>query len=439
MQTYHFFKVNLASQGYKIIWSGDTPPLDLKLEIIDASLSHPAVSDSSPNVVYSAAKLGKTSILLSVGSYWTEYHDEYGRPGLSFWHGILCILPRINQEQTGKISDLLIQLIHKYRNEYDRFGEIIANLATQEQDRRWISTFAQLNQQQPSKLDENWENSIDKFVNSLSIVPARANLKMESPLRYEFLVPFLICLLLYQDDVLRVAGGTMAHTTPDQFQYISVPSNISGYREFDISEILQGVSASPANTSDSNRFRTEIDTRYQEKTEPEPDKQKRKFILFIIGASLIFCVLAILIFNVLKPETVSPTSIPLTATTFSIPATNIVVTPQGQSSPEPLPSSTSTWTPTATHQMLLPTPSKPPNTPIPEATIPFKCQSIVNPGERWHIILPGQTLMTIAELYYGYKSQDHVQNIYNLNTARGNPSVGNSINEIDAGGCLLIP
>lgn len=430
MQTYHFFKVNLASQGYKIIWSEDTPPLDLGLETIDNSLSHPTTSGSSPNVSYSAAKLDRTHILLSIGSYWAEHHDEYGRPGLFFWHGVVCILPEIDIEEVERISDLLVHLIYKYINEYDRFGRIIANLAIQEQNKGLISTFTQLTQQEPPKLDKIWEDAIDKFINNLSRVPTSANLRMESSSHYKLMAPFLVCLLLYQDDVLHVAGGNLTQVNLEQFPYISVPSQISGYREFDISKILQGISESSAITSDSNQFQAETDILHQERTGSELSNKGRKYILLVIGAFLILCVSAIFIFNRLNPQ-ISPTSIPLTVTTTFTPKTNIAVTVEPL--PELLPSSTPAWTPTATNPI---TPSEMSPIPLLEPTIPSICQGIVNAEENYYIIRPGDTFLKISEAVYG--SREMYEVIYNSNVERSNPSV-KSINNITAGGCLLIP
>ena len=159
MQTQTVLKINRAGDGYIQIWPENGPLLDQVT--VDQALPAVDARSSQPRVAYSAARMGPDRILVAVGCFWPEHRDEYGRAGLSLWHGILCEFTEIDHPQLLELAGLLMGLVQKYETQYQDIGKIIGNLAVEKMtDDDWQAGISRLTSNAPSSFDSTDEDSI---------------------------------------------------------------------------------------------------------------------------------------------------------------------------------------------------------------------------------------------------------------------------------------
>lgn len=258
MKTYNVFKLNIADKGYTHEPSKDFPSFDLRT--IDEALppvqitnyDQPSINPyfSPVLVAYSATRLRDNQILAAVGSHWPQHKDQYKRSGLSFWHGILCDLPKFDEQQVLAIANLLVGLTQRYEVNYLEIGKLVENWAMERPVDNWGKPLASLLAQKvPDQITDEAERIIRAFWVIQDQLPNRANLRVSFPFHAHLAIPCLLSLMLFRAEVRQIAGGMLAESDLSRFQHLSIPVNVPEYSLVDLSTLLSSRKA-PVNVSE---------------------------------------------------------------------------------------------------------------------------------------------------------------------------------------------
>lgn len=237
-----FFRLNLAGKGYTDLWPGraEKAPL-LDKRDIDESLPEPDVRDSEPVVAYSATLFNANAkrIFIVVGSYWAQHADEYGRKGLFLYHGVLCECNELSHKNLLIISDLLIGIVNRHENGSAIIGKRIARLATDKKNlNNHLESIAHLARNIPTIINESAKEMILTFWKNCMEISDKTNIRIGFPLHEYLEIPALIGLMSKYPKFSRIAGGKLALTQIDSYQYVSSSSDLPGYYNKDVSDLF---------------------------------------------------------------------------------------------------------------------------------------------------------------------------------------------------------
>lgn len=317
-------KLNLAGKGYSHIWVDGSNRLDLITT--DRLLPSPATASPLP-LAYSAARLSKNSLFVAVGAYWPDHQDEFGRPGLYAWLGILYDLAQFDDNQVLVVSDLLINLVNRFSVGYVEVGEAIAKLAVEPHvDDDWTAPFVRMCGEGPQKITENAKQIIRAFWLNYDHISERANILVAFPFHAYLALPCLLGAMLYRSDVRQVAGGMLAPASVNQFKLVSTSLDVSGYQAISVGGLVT-VAAYPR-----KRPMTSVTQRLRQATRPLSVRIALPILLLIA----IVCVGGVATFKglLLRP---TPTPMPTSTSTPThtpIPTSTATVTPMPTPTPE---------------------------------------------------------------------------------------------------------
>lgn len=233
MKVDHAFYVNIYGKGYSLL---QITPLPSRLVDQLSTPTIPLKKDSSTkSVAYSATILPDNSVLISVYSYWSQLEDERGRAGLLFCHYIIC--PLNSRTDFYSITELMMRLVQGYTNLHDVIGEKIAKVATSSQSSGWEKELISLGEIPFSHESIDWV--LNGFLLWLSKEnPKKLNIYVDFPLDKLSSIPCLLHTLFNNDNVRHVGGGQLDKDSIQNYQAISVESEVPSFRLMKLSSII---------------------------------------------------------------------------------------------------------------------------------------------------------------------------------------------------------
>jgi hypothetical protein len=238
METYTVLKVNVAGTGYTNIWPVGSPMFDLRT--LDASLPVMETRSAGKCIAYSATWVQTTQILIAVGVYWPQHKDEYGRAGLSFWHGVNCIFSHQDKDIDilMRISDLLLGMVQKYEVDYERVGILLAQVAQKKETNDWVNVLTRMSLETSLNAKDFAQSAVYSFTHHLITVPNQTNLRVSIPFHADMVIPYLMILLLKRKGVQRIGGGKLSDLQLKEYDFISISKEVKSHKTLDISNMF---------------------------------------------------------------------------------------------------------------------------------------------------------------------------------------------------------
>jgi len=144
-------KLNQKGRGYTHTWLDGEAALATK--VVDEALPTLDTNALSPRVAYTTTRLVPNRVFLAVGSYWPRVTDEFSRPGLYLWHGVVCDLPEFAVRQVSELTSMLVGLVQWYEDGYDLVGNLIEEIARGRAEKGWAEAISQFGQVEKGSWD----------------------------------------------------------------------------------------------------------------------------------------------------------------------------------------------------------------------------------------------------------------------------------------------
>ena len=203
----HFLIVNRHKVGYSKIWPLGTRHLaDSDVEDLLPRLNSSAIA---PGLAYSANRLAGGQYVVVVGLRWPHLRDETGRPGLYFWHGVLCRLKGTEEQDPEGLSALLLGITRRYEMLIDAVGDIIQSVAIGSMDDEWAMELCRSAVDRLPALEKATSRAGHAARMEWAGVPGSINLRIPFPFHDLLAVPCLVELLTSHGVGTRVGGGDL--------------------------------------------------------------------------------------------------------------------------------------------------------------------------------------------------------------------------------------
>jgi hypothetical protein len=156
---------------------------------------------------------------------------------LSFWHGVLCIFPELDQAAVLDSSNLLVGLVRRYELGYADLGQLVASVAAGKVSDEWGQTFVRMVRSAHEGQTSGIEDMIRAFSRVADQVPVRSNLRARFPLHASMAIPCLLWLLLNRPGVTHVGGGMLSESAAQKYSHVSVPTSLPPFEQFDLPDL----------------------------------------------------------------------------------------------------------------------------------------------------------------------------------------------------------
>ncbi len=222
-------KVNQKTRGYTEIWPGGKAALGTR--VVDEALPPLDTDAIPPCVAYTATKIAPDRVFLAVGSYWPRLTDEFSRPGLYFWHGLVCDLPEFGVRQVSELTSMLIGLVQWYETAYDLVGDLIEAIAKGRAEQGWLQEISRFG------LGAKLPRDMRDIIRLCDVAGGRVNVTASLPLDKLAAIPVLLNLLC-KGSIARIVGGSAAKSRLSRFDGISLPQEVPGFRTVNLADCL---------------------------------------------------------------------------------------------------------------------------------------------------------------------------------------------------------
>jgi hypothetical protein len=232
-----FLKVNIKSHGYIYTWS-DKINATIDEQILDKVLPDFDTATVGPYVAYTGTRLATNQFILVVGGYWKEGKDEYGRSGLRFWCGALVNETRRSHDALWRLSDIFLGILQRFEIGYERIGDILADLAVKKQDPNWAVAVFGLMQETQSPVDDFGRRLVLSFLENKKHLSSRVNFQVRFPIHPNIAVPCMLSMLLFENGVGSIGGGSLLVAQSRDMQIISKKENPKNYVAIVINDLI---------------------------------------------------------------------------------------------------------------------------------------------------------------------------------------------------------
>lgn len=236
MKTSTILKLNILNKGYSYISTSDDLIYPLySLYSLDNFLPAIEKTRESP-ISYSIKRLNDRHIAITLGIYWKDKKDEFGRKGLSYWHMEICQLEGKDESELFLLSEILLKLLTKYQSTFSTFGNFIEIAANEKNNEVLIA--AQKITDSFFELDSLSKEIIKFLLTKQSEFPSKSNIRTAFPFDQRLEAIALITLLYGNTDIRSVSGGDLAQPIQLDNEFISTSNIITNFTPFEVNNLL---------------------------------------------------------------------------------------------------------------------------------------------------------------------------------------------------------